>query len=420
MSKQTAKLPMSFPSHFLWGASSSAHQVEGGNHNQWTVWELENAKVLAQTARYQAKYLPKWEKIEAEATDPMNYVSGRAADHYNKYEEDFAIIKKMGLNSWRFSIEWSRIEPEEGGWNPEAIEHYRKYLQRLKELEIEPVVTLWHWTVPVWFEQKGGFTNRKNIAYFVRFAEKIFEELGRDFRYVITLNEPEVYVAKGFIVAEWPPQQRSKWKAFVTLMNLLSAHKKVYKLAKRAGRKYQVSVAKNTAYHYAGDDAWLSRTTAGLMRYVQDYFILNRVKKQLDFIGLNYYFSNRYLGNRVHNPNDRQSDLGWDLQPQDIEHVLKDLYDRYELPILVTENGVADQADEHRKWWLSQTLMAMHRALQAGVKVEGYMHWSLTDNFEWSSGFWPRFGLVEINYATKKRTLRPSAVWFATLLRKLR
>jgi beta-glucosidase len=420
MSKQTPKLPMNFPAHFLWGASSSAHQVEGGTHNQWTVWELENAKVLAQTAKYQAKYLPQWEKVQSDATDPMNYVSGRAADHYNRYEEDFAILKKMGLNSWRFSIEWSRIEPEEGGWNAEAIEHYRKYLQRLKELDIEPIVTLWHWTVPVWFEQKGGFTRRKNISYFVRFAEKVFEELGRDFRYVITLNEPEVYIAKGFIVAEWPPQQRSKRKAFWTLMNLLAAHKKVYKLAKRAGRKYLVSIAKNSAYHYAGDDAWLSRTTAGLMRYAQDYFILNRIQKYLDFIGLNYYFSNRYLGNRVHNPDERLSDLGWDLQPQNIEHVLKELYDRYELPIIITENGVADSADEHRKWWISQTLMAVNRALQAGVKVEGYLHWSLTDNFEWSSGFWPRFGLVAVDYATKRRTLRPSAVWFAKLLRKLR
>jgi beta-glucosidase len=132
---------MNFPAHFLWGASSSAHQVEGGNHNQWTVWELENAKVLAQKAKYQAKYLPKWEKIEAEATDPMNYVSGRATDHYNRYEEDFAIIKKLHLNAWRFSIEWSRVEPEEGAWNAEAIQHYREYLQRLKQLEIEPIVT---------------------------------------------------------------------------------------------------------------------------------------------------------------------------------------------------------------------------------------------------------------------------------------
>jgi beta-glucosidase/6-phospho-beta-glucosidase/beta-galactosidase len=156
------------------------------------------------------------------------------------------------------------------------------------------------------------------------------------------------------------------------------------------------------------------------MKYAEDTFIMRRVRKHLDFIGLNYYFSNRYYGNRTHNPNEKTNDMGWDMQPANIEFVLKDLYDRYELPIIVTENGLADRDDEYRVWWLSQTLLAINRAMQAGVKVDGYLHWSLTDNFEWSSGFWPRFGLAAVDYATKKRTLRPSAVWFAKLLSKIR
>lgn len=420
MSKSKITLPLSFPKKFLWGASSAAHQVEGGTHNQWSVWELENAKVLAETAKYQANYLPKWDSIKAEATRPDNYISGKATDHYHRYEEDFALLKKMHMNAWRFSIEWSRIEPEEGAWNAEAIEHYRVYLQRLKALGIEPVVTLWHWTVPVWFEQKGGFTKRKNVQYFVRFCEKVLEELGRDFRYIITLNEVDTYIAKGFITADWPPQIHSKWKGFWTLLNLLNAHKKVYKLAHRVGRKYQVSIAKNSAHHYAGDDAWLSRLTANVMKYVEDTFILNRVRKHMDFVGVNYYFSNRYYGYRQHNPNELVNDLGWNMQPADIEHVLKDISDRYNLPIIITENGVADRDDEYRKWWISQTLTAINRALQSGVKVQGYLHWSLTDNFEWSSGFWPRFGLAAVDYKTQKRTLRPSAVWLGKLIGKLK
>lgn len=418
--KPTPQLPLKFPHHFLWGAASSAHQIEGDTHNQWSVWELENAKVLSETAKYRANYLPKWEAIEPEATNPHNYVSSKGCDHYNKYEEDFALLKKLNMNAWRFSLEWSRIEPEEGAWNAEAIEHYRTYLRRLQAMAIEPVVTLWHWTVPVWFEQKGGFTKKANIKYFLRFAEKVFDELGRDFRYVITLNEPEVYIAQSHLLGNWPPQNRSKVKAFTTLMHLLSAHKKVYKLAKQKGRKYLVSIAKNTAYHYPGDDAKLSIITADFMRWSEDYFILNRIKKQLDFIGVNYYFSNRYYGYRMHNPNDRTNDLGWDMQPQNIEFVLKELTDRYNLPIIITENGVADRDDEHRKWWITQTLMAMHRAIQGGVKLEGYLHWSLTDNFEWSSGFWPRFGLAALDYKTKKRALRRSAVWFGQVIKKLR
>lgn len=420
MNKQSSVLPLKFPKHFLWGAASAAHQIEGDTHNQWSVWELQNAKVLAETAKYQAKYLPKWNIIKPEATNPHNYVSGKAADHYNRYEEDFALLKKLNMNAWRFSIEWSRVEPEEGSWNAEAIQHYRTYLRRLQALNIEPFVTLWHWTVPVWFEEKGGFTRRANIKYFLRFVQKVLDELGRDFRYIISLNEPEVYVAKSHLLGEWPPQAHSKVGAFKVLMNLMAAHKKVYKLAKQKGRKYLVSIAKNTAFHYAGDDAKLSELTAEFMGWAEDYFILNRIKKYLDFIGLNFYFSNRYLGYRTHNPNERLSDMGWDMQPHNIEFVLKDLADRYNLPIIITENGLADREDEHRKWWLTQTLMAMHRAMQAGVKLEGYLHWSLTDNFEWASGFWPRFGLVAIDYKTKKRTPRPSAVWFGQVIKKLR
>ncbi len=417
---ERSKLILKFPKHFLWGASSSAHQVEGGNHNQWTVWELENAKILASKAKYQANNLPKWNDIKKDALNPANYVSGKATDHYNVYEQDFKLLKQLNMNAWRFSVEWSRIEPEEGRWSAEAIEHYRVYLRKLQAIGIEPVVTLWHWTVPVWFDQKGGFAKRGNITYFLRFAEKVFDELGQDFRYVITINEPEVFIFKSYLGGEWPPQKQSKILAFFTLMHLLRAHKKIYKMAKQKGRKYLVSIAKNSAYYYPGDDAKLSDWTASFARWIENHFILNRVKKHLDFIGLNYYFSNRYYGYKMHNPNDRLSDVGWDMQPEHIEFVLKELYDRYELPIIVTENGLADRDDEFRKWWLTQTLMAMNRALQDGVKLDGYLHWSLTDNFEWASGFWPRFGLASVDYATKKRTLRPSAIWFAKVIARLR
>jgi beta-glucosidase len=418
--KREPKLPLNFPKNFLWGAASAAHQVEGGNHNQWSVWELENAKVLAQKARYLYGNLPKWDEIKHEATKPENYVSGKATDHYHKYQEDFAILKKLNMNTWRFSIEWSRIEPEEGVWNAEAIEHYRTYLQRLKALSIEPIVTLWHWTVPVWFDQKGGFSKRANVQFFERFAAKVFEELGRDFRYVITLNEPDTYVAHGYLDAIWPPQTHSKFKGMVTLFNLLAAHKRVYKMAHTAGRKYKVSIAKVGVHAYAGDDAWLSKTAAALAQWASDYFILDRIKKHMDFIGVNYYFSNRFYGYRMHNPDTDVNDLGWDMQPQNIEFVLCDFADRYNLPIIITENGVADRDDEYRKWWITQTLLAMQRALQRGVKLEGYLHWSLTDNFEWASGFWPRFGLVAIDYKTRKRRVRPSAIWFAEVIKKLR
>lgn len=414
------KLPLKFPKSFLWGAASSAHQIEGGNHNQWSVWELENAQVLAQQAKYKNDWLPKWDAIAPLATNPANYVSGRATDHYNRYQDDFALLKKLHMNAWRFSIEWSRIEPEEGAWNAEAIEHYRVYLKKLKTLGIEPIVTLWHWTVPVWFDKLGGWEKRANIRYFERFAAKVIEELGRDFRYIITINEPDTYVGQGYFDAAWPPQKNSKRLGLTVLINLLTAHNRVYKIARQAGRKYRIGIAKFTAYHYAGDDARLSKVTAATAKWGSDYFIINRIKKNLDFLGLNYYRSLRYYGYKLHEAETPINDMGWSMQPEKIEQVVKDLYDRYDVPIIITENGVADMDDEHRKWWITQTLMAMNRLLQSGVRLEGYLHWSLTDNFEWSSGFWPRFGLAKVDYKTFDRTLRPSGEWFGDIIKKLR
>src|SRR5690606_5391821 len=148
-------------------------QVEGGNHNQWSVWELENAKSKAAQAKHQWEDLESWEMIKEEAQNPDSYVSGKAADHYNRYEQDFDLLQKMNMNALRFSVEWSRVEPEEGAWNVAAVEHYKNYAAELKKRGIEPVVTLFHFTLPVWFVAKGGFEKRANVKYFVRFAEKI-------------------------------------------------------------------------------------------------------------------------------------------------------------------------------------------------------------------------------------------------------
>lgn len=420
MSSPSTTPKLNFPKKFFWGASTAAHQVEGGNHNQWSIWELENAATLAQQAKYEFEHLPNWEDIKDEAIKPKNYISGKAADHYQLYEDDFDLLCEMHMNAFRFSIEWSRIEPKEGEWNDLEIEHYRLYLHALKRRGIEPFVTLWHWTVPEWFDSIGGFEKRSNVKYFVRFAQKVLEELGADFRYVITINEPEVFVDNGYRQGNWPPVHESKRETLKVYYNLAVAHKRVYKMAKQVNRKFVVGLAKNVGHNYAGDDALLSRISTKIAIYGADYFFLNRVKRQLDFIGLNYYFSNRFYGNRIHNEDIRRNDMGWDMQPQNIEFVLRRLYEKYKLPIIITENGVADMHDQYRKWWLMETIVAMQRAMEKGVKLEGYLHWSLLDNFEWDKGFWPRFGLVDVDYATQARTLRPSAKWFGQIIKKLR
>lgn len=413
------KTEVAFPKRFLWGVSTSAHQVEGNTHNQWTVWELENAKSLSARASYQYDDLEKWPSIKSEAQAANNYVSGAGVDHYKLYEQDFQLARRMHMNAWRFSVEWSRIEPQEGAWNVEAIEHYKAYVKSLKASGLEPVVTLFHFTLPVWFAAMGGFEKRKNVQYFVRFAEKIVKELGISVRYVVTINEPEVYAIESYYAGNWPPQRTSRKSAWTVLKNLAYAHNKASDAIHTLNRRYKVSIAKNAAHVYAGDDAKLTLRSAQLAQYFRDDYFLTKVIKKCDYIGVNYYFSDRIYGYRVHNPNHRQSDMGWDLAPENIQHVLERLSEKYDKPILVTENGLADANDEQRKWWLTQTILAMQRAMSHGVELVGYLHWSLVDNFEWDKGYWPKFGLFSVDRRTMKRTPRESAIWFAKVLAKL-
>lgn len=414
------KLSLKFPKKFLWGAATSAHQVEGGTHNQWSVWELENAKSLAAQSEYHFGELDSWSENKEEAKNPETYVSGKSTDHYNRYEADFDLLKKMNMNSLRFSVEWSRVEPQEGAWNVEALEHYKAYVAELRRRGIEPVLTLFHFTLPVWFAALGGFEKRGNASYFVRFAEKIVRELGMDIRYVITINEPEVYAFESYMQGYWPPNVTSKLMARRVLNNLARAHNQAAAAIHGINRRYRVSIAKNSPYVYAGDDALLSRKYADFLQYARDDYFLKKVVKSCDFLGVNYYFSDRTYGYRVHNPDERVSDLGWDLSPANIQQTLERLHEKYKLPILITENGLADREDVDRRWWIAQTLVGMQKAMDNGVQLEGYLHWSLLDNFEWDKGKWPRFGLAAVNYDTLERTLRPSAIWFGKVIKNLR
>ena len=324
------------------------------------------------------------------------------------------------MNAFRFGIEWARIEPEQGVWDAAAIDHYRTYLRRLKELEITPVVTLFHFTLPEWFAAKGGFEKRRNIKYFVYYVERLLMELGQDIEWIVTINEPAIYASESYLHGHWPPNRTSKYAFVKVLHNLIAAHKKIYKLT-RQKQKWQVSMAHNLSYVYPGDDAWLSRVSARLVNYWSNWYTVGRVRRQSDFLAVNYYSANRFFGYRVHNSElNPVDDLGWDMQPDKLQYLLEDVAARHQLPIMITENGLADADDAHRKWWLMETIRAMNEALQHGVPLVGYLHWSLLDNFEWDKGYWPKFGLVEVDRETMQRTVRPSAKWFGAVARKLR
>jgi len=388
---------LAFPDGFLWGAATSSHQVEGNTDNDWSEWEKSPNRM---------RNLEKAGLIEKYGRE--NFISGIGADRYRRFREDFRLAHELGHSAARLSIEWSRVEPREGFFDADAIKHYQEVVKTVKSEDMEPFVTLWHWTVPAWFRDKGGFEKKSNIRYFARFAEKIVAELP-GVAFWITLNEPEIYTVTSYWQGAWPPQKQNPIAVLRVFHNLIRAHRASYALIKNINPAANVGIAKNNSYF----ESYKNRPVNFLLKMLFDYFwnsyFLNRIRREQDFIGLNYYHHNRIKGGAFRNENKKVSDLGWELYPEGIFHVLCDLK-KYNVPVYITENGLADAEDKYRAWFIEETLKNVHRAIGAGVDVRGYMHWALMDNFEWAHGFWPRFGLIEIDYGTKVRRPRASAL----------
>ncbi len=404
-----------FTRDFLWGVSTAAHQVEGNTHNQWSEWEKANAHRLAQTAQKRLSWLPNWQTIQTAAINPENYISGNGVEHYNRYPEDFKLLKELNLNAFRFGVEWSRLEPTEGQWDKQEIEHYRQYINELKRLQIEPILTFWHWTMPVWFTKKGGFGRKQNLLYFDRYVKKVTEELCQDLRYVLVLNEPNVYVSFGYIQGSWPPMRKNIIKALQVYNNLVKAHRRAYQVIKSINPRLSVGIAAQISdLSPVNPNNVINLLSIRIENYIANWWFLNRISNRVDFIGLNYYFS-AYINwqGLMKNPAKPINDLGWYMEPAGVGRLLERLWRKYHKPLIITENGLADAIDTYRQWWLEQTIVAMQKALQHGVKLFGYLHWSLLDNFEWASGWWPKFGLIAVDRQTMRRTIRPSAKWLA-------
>ncbi|CAN5670912.1 glycoside hydrolase family 1 protein [soil metagenome] len=411
-----------FPDQFFWGASTASHQVEGGNNNQWSRWELEHAKELAQGAHERLGELPDWKTIKSKAEDPDNYVSGKGVDHFRRYKEDFDSVKDMNFNAFRFGVEWSRLEPEEGKWDASAFAHYKTYIAELRQRGIEPFMNIWHWTEPTWFADKGGFEKHANLVYFDRLVEKISQELLDDVGYVITLNEPNVYASFSYLTGEWPPQKKSMVTFLAVYWNLTRAHRRAYRILKKKKPSLHVGVAAQLANIQAKrPHNMLDNFSTKWMRYFWNWWFLNRIRNQQDFIGFNYYFTDYYTGMlKRKNPEVPKNDLGWYMEPEGLYPLLLRVWSHYKKPIIVTENGVADGDDQYRRWWIEETIVAMERVLSEGVDLRGYFHWSLLDNFEWKYGWWPKFGLVAVDREHgMKRTIRPSARWFADRIKRI-
>ncbi len=386
-----------FPKGFFWGASTAAHQVEGGTMNDWSEWEKSEKRL---------KHLKKLKLIEKFGEN--NFISGMAADHYNRFDDDFKMAGEMGHNATRFSLEWSRIEPIEGEFDEKELGHYRDVVRSARRNGLESFVTIWHWPIPLWLRDKGGWESKKMPKYFARYAERVMRAMGNDVKFWITLNEPQVYSAESFLLGEWPPQKMNPSSYLKVFHNLIKAHIAAYGAIKKISPKAQVGIASHNMHFDASKRSLMGHIFKAVADWWWNFYFLGRINDYQDFIGLNHYFHKKMDHWWSGKKNEVFSDMGWRLHPESMEHVLMDLK-RFKKPIYITENGLADEGDVKRPWFIIETLKHVHRAIEHGADVRGYLHWSLMDNFEWAEGFWPRFGLVEVDYKTLERKMRPSA-----------
>lgn len=415
-----------FPDKFYWGATTAAHQVEGGLVNDWTQWEEAYARDVAKNSHERLVVVnkllgykaPNWGAVHNEALDINNYISGRATDHYNRYEEDFDIAQKLNHNAHRFSLAWERIQPEEFYFDLKEIEHYRKVIYALKKRGMEPFVTIWHYSLPVWFINSGGWTKPNSVDRFLEYVDKVVNMLGDEATYWMTMNEPFGYAIQAYMDPVRPPYGVNVINYFKAFHNLVVAHNEAYKLIKSKLPNAKVSVANSFIYYEAHHNRIQNRIIKKLMDWFVNYRFHNKTVKAQDFIGLNYYhhnlidnFPGQYKGKLP------TSDLGWELNTKGFYQIIKNLQ-KYNKPIIVTEHGLADKDDKDRSWYLKESLKAMLKAIAEGADIQGYLHWSLTDNLEWEFGFWPRFGLIEIDYKTLERRVRPSAIEYAKIIKQ--
>lgn len=412
---RTAFAP-AWPKDFLWGTATAAHQVEGGNtYNDWARFERQPGKIA------------------------HGDTSGTAAGHWKKVAEDIALMRALGANAYRFSIEWSRLEPKEGTWDEAGWQHYADEIAQLKAAGVEPVVTLLHFTLPMWLADRGGATAPEFPDRFGRFAAEAARRLGPQVRWWCTINEPQVQMYQGYVAGIWPPGVQDHALAVKAFGGLLRAHGKAALALRQGDGDAQVGIASNMIY-FEPSNRWnlLEQIVTRLVSNGFNWSFYESISKgrllfsmpgfprldepapelkgTFDWVGINYYRRNLVTfapGSPgmvdIHPGPGTLSDAGIEIYPEGLLALLRESRRRYPLPIMITENGVADSAGVHRPMFVRRHAYAVKQAIKEGIDVRGYFHWSLMDNFEWAEGFSARFGLYRLDRATLART--PTAGW---------
>lgn len=397
------------------GAAAAATQIEGGDrNNSWYEW-------------FQAGHIK-------DGSDPSV-----AARHWERWREDAALMQKLGIEVYRMGVEWSRIEPEEGRFDAQALARYREEILLLKSYGIDVLLTLHHFTNPLWFEKRGAFLSAGAEDVFLRFAEHAVRALGDLVSDYVTINEPNVYATLGYFYGEWPPGDKSFAKTMRVLRVLSGCHCKAYALIHRMRREMGFTHTRVGFAHHMRVFApkhrrnLLHRAGAALSsRFFQGIVVKpfyegrgafplakpKGVRRGIycDFHGLNYYTRSTVegIGDGVR-PGAPVNDLGWEIYPEGVVLCAAELYRRYKLPVYITENGTCDNTDAFRSRYICEHLEALAKS---GLPVERYYHWCFTDNFEWLEGESARFGLVHTDYATGERTPKESAMFYCAVIRE--
>jgi beta-glucosidase len=406
---------LNFPPGFSWGTATSSYQVEGNNrNNQWWEWEHSGAPIEDGT------------------------VCGVACDHYNRFEEDFALARELGHNAHRFSIEWSRIEPEEGHWDEKETEHYRRVVESVRENGMTPFVTLHHFTNPLWFEHLGAFTSPRAPELLARYAGYLAKSLGDAVPFWLTINEPSVTPGACYITGDFPPCERDIRKGMLAARHILLALGTMHRAIKEAApHSPAVGPVINMTYVQPASESEEDRRAAGLLdAFLNSYWLdglrdgvvgppagsgeeAPALKGAWDFVGVNSY--SRAVVKAGPPPtlieqlppaaDAETSTMGWEVYPEGFYHCLKRAAS-YGVPVYITENGIGTDDDEQRCSYIVRHLRQAYRAIREGADIRSYLHWCFQDNFEWRRGFRQKFGLVATEPETLNRLPKPSAYMF--------
>lgn len=415
------------PEDFLLGSATSATQIEGGDYcNNWYYWAEE-----CRTYKCQSPII--------------------ADNHYILYKEDMRLLKKLHHETYRFSIDWSRIEPQQGVWNEDAIAHYRHEISIMLENGIKPLLTLQHFSCPQWFQEEIGWHKDGCVEYFLKFVEKLVNSIGDLVSEYCTINEPNVLVFFSYIEGIFPPGiKNSSSDYFKAAKNLILAHLKSYKLVHKIRERLgfadtKVGFPLNIPYLEA------KNPVTAVSKKILEFFFLEIFEvgfidgkllpplgtgypigkgTYCDFIGVNYY--TRFFVELSKNPATfftkiatkkdltpcEKSDVGWEIYPQGLYYVIKNIGKRFDLPIYITENGIADRTDTRRAKFIYSHLLEVSKLIERGYDVQSYYYWAFMDNYEWAEGYPPRYGLLDVYYPTQQRINRKSSRFYTELIKK--